>query len=119
MFSAPVRQSLNAVHTPVIPVVANDQATTKRNTAVVITVLGNDVDADAATVQITTNGAHGTAVANGNGTVTYTPATDYVGADSFNYRVKSPSPDALWSAIATVGVTVTAPAAPVYRRRME
>ena len=113
MFSAPVRQSLNAVHTPVIPVVANDQATTKRNTAVVITVLGNDVDADAATVQITTNGAHGTAVANGNGTVTYTPATDYVGADSFNYRVKSPSPDALWSAIATVGVTVTAPAAPV------
>ena len=31
--------------------------------------------------------AHGTAVANGDGTITYTPAANYTGADSFTYTI--------------------------------
>ncbi len=107
------RTQADVVPVPVAPTVANDTATTKRNTAVVINVLANDADYDAATVQIVANAdpLHGVAVANGDGTVTFTPATDYLGEATFTYRVQSV--DDIWSPAAIVGVTVTAPAAPV------
>jgi len=47
-----------------------------------------EVDGDAVVLTITSMPAHGTAVNNGDGTVTYTPNANYVGEDSFQYSVK-------------------------------
>lgn len=105
------RTRADVIPVPTAPVVANDTATVKKNGSVIIAVLANDSNYDAATVEVSTAPAHGTATANGDGTITYAPATDYTGADAFAYRVKSP--DALWSVPATVGVTVATSAAPI------
>ena len=52
-----------------------------------ITVLANDTDVDGDTLAVTaaSDGAHGTVVINGDGTLTYTPVADYHGEDSFSY----------------------------------
>ncbi len=74
----------------VAPVANPDTATTRLNTAVRIAVLNNDRDSDGTItlsgVSVVVAPAHGTAVVNADGTVTYTPATGYVGVDSFQYR---------------------------------
>jgi gliding motility-associated-like protein len=74
------------------PVAADDNAKTNANTPVMITVLTNDnpngSTFNTATIEIVTPPAHGTVKVNGDGTVTYTPATGYTGADTFTYRVK-------------------------------
>lgn len=74
-----------------LPPVANaDSATTNQDTPVVTpNVLANDTDPDGdpLTVSAFTQAAHGAVVNNKNGTFTYTPATNYVGADSFTYTV--------------------------------
>lgn len=116
MLSHPRKQKANpqVVVVPVTPVVQNDSVTTKRNAAIVINVLTNDVDYNPATVTIVdqpTSG--GTAVANPDGTITFTPSTDFVGDTSFSYTVRSPAPHNLLSNAAIVGVHVTAPAVPV------
>ncbi len=49
--------------------------------------------------------AHGSAVANADGTISYTPAANYAGADSFTYTIGDGQGG---SATATVSVTVTA-----------
>ena len=49
--------------------------------------------------------AHGTATVNADGTITYTPAANYHGADSFSYTIGDGNGG---SATATVSVTVTA-----------
>jgi hypothetical protein len=66
---------------------ATDEDTAKTYAASDFT--GNDTDADGDTLTITsvTNGSHGTAVLNGNGTVTYTPAANYNGSDTFTYTI--------------------------------
>ncbi|WP_425053528.1 cadherin-like domain-containing protein [Psychromarinibacter sp. S121] len=72
--------------------------------AVVIDVLGNDSDLDgpdALTVTIVTDGALGTVVNNGDGTVTYT-STGTAGDDSFTYTIS----DGDLTATATVEVSV-------------
>ncbi len=48
--------------------------------------------------------AHGVAVANPDGTITYTPALNFNGADSFTYTVSDGNGG---TATATVSVTVT------------
>ena len=65
---------------------------------------GNDVDADALTVVIVTQPAQGTLVQNADGTYTYTPASNYNGADSFTYKVNDGTLD---SNEVTVNLTVT------------
>src|SRR5204862_281897 len=71
------------------PVAANDTATTAEDTAVSIAVLANDTDpdGDTLTASVATAPTHGSAVANADGTITYTPATNYNGADSFTYTI--------------------------------
>ena len=72
------------------PDAVNDVANTTPNTAVIISVLSNDTDpdGDALTVTAVTSPAHGTAVrSNNNTTVTYTPANNFTGMDSFNYTI--------------------------------
>ena len=86
------------------PVAVEDTATTVEETAATIAVLPNDTDADGDTLTLTGVGvpAHGTAVTNPNGTVTYTPALNYSGADTFTYTITDSQ-----GAIATGSVAVT------------
>jgi hypothetical protein len=71
------------------PVAVDDAAETSEDTPVTIDVLANDadVDEDALTVISVTTPAHGTAVINQDSTVTYTPAANFFGEDSFDYTV--------------------------------
>ena len=47
----------------------------------------SDADGDALTFVATSQPTHGTLVLNANGSYSYTPAANYNGSDSFNYRV--------------------------------
>ena len=70
--------------------------------------LGNDTDVDAGTTLViagVTNGANGTVVLNGDGTVTFTPNPGFVGAANFTYTASDGS---LPSNVATVTVNVAA-----------
>src|SRR6185369_2941320 len=86
------------------------------NAAVTVNVVGNDTAGsnpiNAASVALAAQPAHGTAAANLNGSVTYTPALNFSGADSFQYTVKDST--GLISNQASVAVTVAAaPAAAI------
>ena len=105
--------TVNVNVTPVndAPVASDDSAATDEDTSVQVSVLSNDtdVDGDALAVTAFTQGAHGS-VTNNNGVLTYTPAHDYNGADSFTYTVTdngttngSPDPK---TATATVHITI-------------
>jgi len=89
------------------PVAANDSAQTQVDVAKVVAALANDSDSDLdpLTISGTTSPAHGAvAVTGGGASVTYTPASGYIGSDSFTYTV---SDGAGGSATATVNVLVT------------
>lgn len=84
------------------PTATNDTATTNEDTPVAISVLTNDTGTG---ISVTTVGtpSHGTATINTDGTVTYTPAADYNGSDSFPYTITDGSNQ---TASATVNITV-------------
>lgn len=93
--SAVVTITENDAAPNVAPFANDDVATTPKNTAIVINVVANDVDADgtinAATVVITTgpnSQLGGTVVNNLNGTVTFTPKRGFRGTDTFQYNVR-------------------------------
>lgn len=71
------------------PVAQDNSASTAFNTAVTISVLGNDsdVDGDALTVTAASTPANGSTTINGDNTITYTPATGFTGSDSFTYDI--------------------------------
>jgi VCBS repeat-containing protein len=109
---------VTAVNSP--PVAANDILTATKNTPSTVNapgVLGNDHDPDDAdnTLAIASSSVgtkpttHGSVTINVNGSYTYTPATDYVGPDSFSYTVTDPHGG---TADATVSISVN-PAPPV------
>jgi VCBS repeat-containing protein len=87
------------------PVAVADNATTPQNTPVTIDVLNNDydVDNDTFTVVSVTPAANGTVTYNATD-VTYTPALNFTGTDSFNYTISDGNGG---TATATVTVTVT------------
>jgi len=87
------------------PVAANDAATTDEDTPVTVNVLANDTDADGDKLTVTGNtpGANGSVVVNADNSVTYTPAPNFNGTDSFTYTVNDGRG---FSATATVTVTV-------------
>ncbi len=94
------------------PVAGNDAATTNRNTPVPVNVLGNDTDSDGTvdptTVLIVSGASHGTtSVDPTTGVITYTPALNYTGSDSFTYTVKDNT--GADSNEATVSITVNTP----------
>src|SRR5213079_1408884 len=87
--SATVTVTITAVNDA--PVAVNDSATTAEDTPVTISVLANDTDVDTGdtkAINSITQGAHGGVVANADGTLTYTPAANYNGSDSFTYTMK-------------------------------
>ena len=72
------------------PVAVNDNASTRKNQSVSISVLDNDRDPDG----VLDSTSLTVTIAAGNGqsqvitdTITYTPAVDFVGSDSFSYAV--------------------------------
>ncbi len=73
------------------PVANNDSASTAEDTAVLISVLGNDTDPDdnivSSSVTVVDVPTHGTLINNADGTFTYTPNADFNGTDSFTYQV--------------------------------
>lgn len=88
---------------------ANDVAATDEDTSVVIPVLANDpnpsANGDPLAVLSVTVPSHGTAAINPDNTITYAPASNYNGTDSFSYT----STDHFGqTATATVSVTVRA-----------
>ena len=92
------------------PVAVADTATTPANQPVTIQAAANDTGPVTSLV-VTAQPAHGQAQVNGLA-ITYTPATDFFGADSFAYKAVGPGGS---SAPATDTLTVTAlapPAAP-------
>jgi len=91
---------------PHVPDAASDTFTVLEDTPTVMDILANDwglLD-EPITVTITSPPAHGTAVVNADGTVTYTPNPNWNGTDSFTYEVKDADGQ---SSVATVTVTVT------------
>jgi subtilisin len=100
-----VNVTVTSVNDP--PVAANDSATTTAGTAVTIPVLANDTDIDGGALAVggVSDPPHGTAVANANGTITYTPDAGYTGPDAFGYTASDGSAT---SNVATVSITVNA-----------
>jgi hypothetical protein len=92
------------------PIAQNDTAVVAINKSIQINVLANDTAApgdtlDVTSVAITAAPAHGTTTVNSpTGAINYQPASDYSGADSFQYTVRDTfgAP----SNAASVGVTV-------------
>ena len=85
---------LNVLPVNDAPVALDDAVTTPEDAAIPITVLSNDTDAadpdggiNTASVAITSGPFNGIALAGGTGIVTYTPAADFDGTDSFRYQV--------------------------------
>jgi gliding motility-associated-like protein len=75
------------------PVANNDDTTTTNNQSVTIHVLNNDTDPDSDpihTAGVTTAATHGSVVQVGNNFV-YTPNSNYVGMDSFQYVINDTS----------------------------
>jgi endonuclease/exonuclease/phosphatase family metal-dependent hydrolase len=92
------------------PVANNDTATTNEDTAVTISVLANDTDADgnttilSETLAIATAPSNGTLSVNEEGTLTYTPNLEFFGSDSFTYTVQDNQ--GATSNVGTVSLTV-------------
>jgi len=83
----------------------NDSYTVNLNTATPLTVLSNDDSIAGVTSLTTTNPAHGTLIVNPNRTITYTPAANYAGTDSFTYTIANGTNP---NSTATVSLTVRA-----------
>ena len=103
-----VNVTVNAVNDAPVSVV--DSVSTNEDTALVIDVadlLANDSDVDGDTLSITAvgNSINGTAVLNGDGTITFTPTENFNGDASFEYSLSDGQGGI---ATGTVNVTVNA-----------
>jgi VCBS repeat-containing protein len=100
--TAIVSVAVNPVDDPVVAV--EDTAVLNEDASAVIDVLANDTAVDGG-LELTgvTQPLHGTVAINEDGTVTYTPATDYNGSDSFTYSVTDADGSV---ATATVSLTI-------------
>ncbi len=87
------------------PSAGDDTATTPEDVPLVVQALTNDADPDGDSLVITavSTPAHGSAVLAG-GVVTYTPASNYAGPDSFTYSIADGNGG---TATATVSITVS------------
>src|SRR4029077_10003289 len=100
------------------PVASSQSVTTNEDTPKSVTLSATDVDSGSLTFSIVTGPAHGSLGSMGapscstvaglttcTASVTYSPAADYNGSDSFNFKANDGSLD---SNTATVSITVTA-----------
>jgi subtilisin family serine protease len=101
--TASVAVTISPVNDP--PVALDDSATTISPNPVTISVLTNDTDVEGSALSVAgvSDPPHGTAVANTNGTITYTPDAGYSGPDAFGYTASDGS---AVSNVATVSISV-------------
>jgi probable HAF family extracellular repeat protein len=99
---ATVSITVRAVNDP--PVAQNQSVTTDEDAAVSIVLVATDVDNDPLTYSLVTQPAHGT-LSGSAPNVSYRPAANYNGADSFTFKANDGKAD---SNIATVSITVRA-----------
>jgi hypothetical protein len=102
-YSAPAMVSITVTPVNDAPVADGQTVTTAEDTPLAITLTGSDVEGSTLTYAIVADPAHGVL----SGTppdVTYTPAANYNGADSFTFKVNDGEAD---STAATVSITVT------------
>lgn len=101
--SATVAVTITVLPVNDVPVAANQSVTIQEDTARDLQLIARDAEGDALTYSVLSGPAHGTL----GGTLpnlTYTPALNYTGPDSFTFRTK----DALaFSGTATISITVT------------
>ena len=86
------------------PTATAQSVSTNEDAAKSITLAGSDPDGDSLTYALVSNPSHGSASLSGS-TVTYTPAANYNGSDSFTFTV---SDGTATSSAATVSITVAA-----------
>src|SRR5207302_1565737 len=91
------------------PAAADDSYSLNKNSSLTVNapgVLSNDteLDGDALTAALVATAAHGILTLNANGSFTYTPSSNYFGADSFTYQINDGVTN---SGVATVSLTVT------------
>jgi hypothetical protein len=83
-------------------------AVTQRNSAITSSVesvvVPGTAPIDPTTITVLTTPANGTAMVNGDGTITYTPAHDYIGTDSYAYQACDTNSACTFG---TVALTVT------------
>jgi hypothetical protein len=93
----------------VASIARNDNASTLKNNAKTINVLANDTAGTGAINNLVVSAApaHGTAVVNQDRTITYTPANNYTGVDTFTYTITDEYNN---TATATVTVGIFHPA---------
>ena len=92
-FSSNVARVTVTVRANQLPVAVIDYSTTTVSTPVVIDLAANDYDPDGTIVRstvtiLTAPGRGGSVVNNGDGTVTFTPLSGFVGSDYFYYNIK-------------------------------
>ncbi|HJU79044.1 MAG TPA: Ig-like domain-containing protein, partial [Nitrososphaeraceae archaeon] len=85
------------------PMANNQDVTVNKNTPQAITLTATDPNGDPLSYTVVTQPAHGTITGGTTASRTYTPATDYVGSDSFTFKVNDGTVD---SNTATVSITV-------------
>jgi len=89
---------------PAVMTAVADNFDVNLNTTTTVNVLTNDSNVSGVSNLSITNPVHGTVIVNANRTVTYTPAADYAGTDSFTYTISNGS----ITSTATVALNVTA-----------
>jgi len=92
------------------PVADTQSVITDEDTTKVITLTGMDLDGDSLTYSVVDNPLHGSLTGSGS-SLTYTPQANFIGADSFTFKVNDGQLD---SSPATIAITVSAsPVAPL------
>ena len=81
---------MEVIINPHLPVAVADAITIDFETAKTFTVLDNDTDDDGDSINVTgvTSVSHGTLTNNGDNTLSYTPAADFSGTDTFTYTIQ-------------------------------
>ena len=101
--SAVATVSITLTNVNDVPIAFSQSLTNAEDTAFAITLTASDVDGPVTNFVVTANPAHGT-LSGSAPNLTYTPVTNYFGADSFTFRVNDGS---LTSVVATVSITLT------------
>src|SRR5205085_2857932 len=100
--SVPATASITVLPVNDVPVANNQSLTSNEDTSLAIMLTGLDVEGSPLTYSIITGPAHG-ALSGTPPNISYLPATNYFGADSFTFKANDGQLD---SAVATIAITV-------------